>query len=271
MELIIDKNTKLNKIENKEDYTSIVIKTKVNPKKLNGFKNVKYLSIEYIDNNNYNYNEKHINQLPFKSNIEKISFKHIEKYGVLKRKRNEIIFNVLEYLPNLKCIEFPPCIKNVSSCYLKNINALEELIFNIEPTTNQYSTMYLYSDKLRRIIIKYFDKEYILDLDYEISAISETHYITENNSIFIKYSNEDKYNRISSIEPMKDFTVSFNAKKVYDDETTPSFGVILRGNAISEDEEMTENLLNGYVITFSALEMKESEDSNEYIFIRNYK
>ena len=84
---------------------------------------------------------------------------------------------------------------------------------------------------------------------------------TEDGSVL--YSNEDKYNRITSIEQMKDFTVSFNAKKVYDDETTPSFGVILRGNAISEDEEMTENLLNGYVITFSALEMKESEDSNE--------
>ena len=83
----------------------------------------------------------------------------------------------------------------------------------------------------------------------------------ENGSVL--FSNEDEYNTITSTEPMKDYTISFSAKKVYDDETTPSFGVILRGNAINEDEPMTRNLLYGYVITFSAIEQEAPEDSDE--------
>lgn len=79
----------------------------------------------------------------------------------------------------------------------------------------------------------------------------------------VLYSNEDKYNKISSMEPMKDFTISFNAKKFYDDETSPSFGVILRGNAVSDTEEMTKELLYGYVITFSSFELKEDPASDE--------
>lgn len=85
--------------------------------------------------------------------------------------------------------------------------------------------------------------------------------LAENGSVL--YSNEDEYNVISSEEPQKDFTVSFNMKKVYDDEVTPSFGVILRGNAINEEEEMTRSLLYGYVITFSALEQTPPEGSDE--------
>ena len=88
-------------------------------------------------------------------------------------------------------------------------------------------------------------------------------YIPLGNHGSVLFSNEDEYNTITSTEPMKDYTISFNAKKQYDDEVTPSFGVILRGNAINDEEPMTKSLLYGYVITFSAFEQKTSEDSEE--------
>ena len=89
-------------------------------------------------------------------------------------------------------------------------------------------------------------------------------YIPTTEAGEVMYSNEDTYNRISSIEKMKDFTISFNAKKMYDDETTPTFGVILRGNPISEDEPMHQTLLYGYVITFTALEQKDEDDNSTW-------
>ncbi len=93
-----------------------------------------------------------------------------------------------------------------------------------------------------------FDKEYI-----------PTATVSENNSVLA--SNEDEYNTITSTEKLKDFTISFDAKKAYDDEVTPSFSAILRGNAISEEEPMTKSMLYGYVITFSSSEVKgENED-----------
>ena len=91
----------------------------------------------------------------------------------------------------------------------------------------------------------------------------DTEYIPSGNNGSVLYSNEDTYNKITSLEPMKDYTVSFKAKKVYDDELTPTFSLILRGNAISEEDEMTKSMLYGYVISFSALEKKEDPDSDE--------
>lgn len=92
----------------------------------------------------------------------------------------------------------------------------------------------------------------------------DAEYIPTTEAGEVLYSNEDTYNKISSIEKMKDFTISFNSKKIYDDETTPSFGVILRGNAISEDEPMNQTLLYGYVITFTALEVLDEEGNSTW-------
>lgn len=94
----------------------------------------------------------------------------------------------------------------------------------------------------------------------------------ESNAIMS--SNEDEYSIIASTEKMKDQTVTFDAKKMYDDETTPGFTVVLRGNPVSEDEPMTLNMLYGYVITFSAAEVKaekEGEDSTWMGYIELWK
>lgn len=88
----------------------------------------------------------------------------------------------------------------------------------------------------------------------------------ENNSVLA--SNEDEFNTITSLEKMKDFTISFDAKKVYDDEVTPSFGIILRGNAISEEEPMTKSMLYGYVITFSSEEVKAEKEGDPSTWIQ---
>ncbi len=85
--------------------------------------------------------------------------------------------------------------------------------------------------------------------------------VASNGSVL--YSNEDTYNKIVSTEAMKDYTISFNAKKFYDDETSPSFGVILRGNPVNDTDPMTKELLYGYVVTFSAFEYKEDPASKE--------
>lgn len=95
-----------------------------------------------------------------------------------------------------------------------------------------------------------------------------------NKSNSIMASNEDEYSIIASTEKMKDQTVTFDAQKMYDDETTPPFTVVLRGNPISEDEPMTLNMLYGYVLTFSAAEVeaeKEGEDSTWIGYIELWK
>lgn len=91
----------------------------------------------------------------------------------------------------------------------------------------------------------------------------EKGYIPVSKDGSVLYSNEDTYNKIVSMNAMKDYTISFNAKKFYDDETSPSFGVILRGNPVNDTDPMTKELLYGYVITFSAVEYKEDPTSDE--------
>ena len=82
-------------------------------------------------------------------------------------------------------------------------------------------------------------------------------YIPSSNDGTVLMSGEHEYNQIISTERMKDFTVSFSGKKIYDDATSPSFSLILRGTPISEDDPISQTVLNGYVITFEGYEYTE--------------
>ena len=82
----------------------------------------------------------------------------------------------------------------------------------------------------------------------------------------VLFSGEDEYPQINSLKKMKDFTVSFTSKKAYDDEIANTFKVILRGNPISETDEMTSTLLYGYVITFSPMEIPNPLNPEETVW-----
>lgn len=91
-------------------------------------------------------------------------------------------------------------------------------------------------------------------------------YIPTTTDGSVLYSAEDQYNAVTSMKDLKDFTVSFGAKKDYKDEIATGFRVILRGNPISENEEMTNTLLYGYVISFSAMQMADPKNPEETIW-----
>ena len=82
----------------------------------------------------------------------------------------------------------------------------------------------------------------------------------------VLFSGEDKYPQMESLKKMKDFTVSFTSKKAYDDEIANTFKVILRGNPISETDEMTSTLLYGYVITFSPMQIPNPLNPEEMVW-----
>ena len=84
--------------------------------------------------------------------------------------------------------------------------------------------------------------------------------ISENGTV--NFSNSDKYNYISSMEDMKDYTISFTSKKLSDDKTTPSVAVVLRGQKIDEETEISTSTLYGYVVEFKANENKISDEES---------
>ena len=64
-------------------------------------------------------------------------------------------------------------------------------------------------------------------------------------------SNTDKYNVIRSMEDMKDFTISFKARKLDDKNAMqPNFTIMLRGNAIDDTTELSTTACYGYVVSF---------------------
>ena len=76
------------------------------------------------------------------------------------------------------------------------------------------------------------------------------------------WSNEDQFHKIISTEKHKDYSFSIEVKKLYDDETTAPFKVILRGNPVSEQDPMTTSMLYGYVIELSAAKIQDPADPN---------
>ena len=91
-------------------------------------------------------------------------------------------------------------------------------------------------------------------------------YIPTTTDGSVLFSGDDEYPEILSTEKLKDYTISFSSKKAYDDELATGFKVVLRGTPISDTEPMTPTLLNGYVITFSPMEVPNPENPEETVW-----
>jgi len=195
-EITIDKKTNIRHILNKEECEILTLKCRVNPKKLKDFTNVKELIIDYIEKRGTNYNERNINSLPFKDNIEKLVFKTFYSFG-----RDRVGATITYYrfdLPNLKSIEFPSFINNYYQDYLEKITTLEEIIFNFNNSTKSHldGVMYTFSNDIKKIIIKYYDKEYVIEPKYKIGCIDDLDFDIDKNEISLDYSDSYTYTEI---------------------------------------------------------------------------
>lgn len=101
---------------------------------------------------------------------------------------------------------------------------------------------------------------------WSVARFNEAYIPLADKDGAVLFSGEDDYPEILSTEKMKDFTISFTSKKAYDDEIANIFKLILRGNAISENEAMSPTLLYGYVITFSPMEIPDPENPDEKVW-----
>lgn len=205
-EIIIDKTTNIKKIENKDKYEVLTLKSKVNPKKLKDFTNIKVLIIDYANKYGENYNEQNINELIFKNNLEKVIFKQFKSFGCSRR-------NIYDYdlkLPNVRSIEFPGYIYNNYTHYLDKVKNIEEIIFNIDKNKRVYLDSYIFinSNVFNRIIIKYKEKEYEIIPEYEIDTIDELEFDTDENTITLEYS--DDHTETEVIIDVLNDTIKFN-------------------------------------------------------------
>ncbi len=84
--------------------------------------------------------------------------------------------------------------------------------------------------------------------------------ISENGTV--NFTSSDKYNKILSMEAMKDYTVSFTSTKMDDEMGLPPVTIVLRGNQIDEETEISTGTLYGYVVRFTASEQKISDEES---------
>jgi len=275
-ELIIDKTTNLNSIQNKEQYEKLVIRCRVNPNKLKEFVNIKELTIDYIDKNKTNYNEYKINELPFKDKIERLVLKNIEYFGAKEKIRNTFYYTLK--LPNLKSIELPMYIKNHCSTYLEEMHNLEEIIFSLEKAFVFFSgSIIISSNKFKKIVIKRNGKEYEIIPDYKIYQITDFQEFYDR--IRIDYSsglertsaliNYDK----NTIEKTNTFVVRQKDGIIYiPDYITTLFGY---ESGLAKKISFNLNLLNcvdtheTLLFNLSILETIEIRNSNEMSLIPN--
>ena len=184
-ELTINKNTNINKIKNKEEYEKLIIKYKINPKKLEGFKNIKELIIERYNNGFNVYNEININKLPFKENITKLSFINVGNFGRVKDLTKVYKIN----FTNLKTINFLGNFFSINKNYLRNCENLETIMFEPNKIYN-YLTLELDScnSHLKKIIILKDNKEYEVKINY-----NPYDYLLKNNNheYILEYNNNN--------------------------------------------------------------------------------
>ena len=241
-ELIIDKNTNINIIANKEDYTSLILKTKINPKKLVGFNNVKELTIDYNNKQKINYNESTINKLPFKENIEKLIFRSIKSFGKGKNKKYDYKLE----LPNLKSITFPRIIENYNGEYLEDCEKLEEIIINTNNVNHIFisDVIYLYSSNFKRIIINHNDEQYIKEPEYIIGYLDDIDF--DDDNIIIEYSNDDE--NINSEVIINTINKKIKTNNIFDIDTIdykiyiPDYITELNGYSKKETHKVSFNL-----------------------------
>ena len=69
---------------------------------------------------------------------------------------------------------------------------MEEIIFNFNNSTKTYldGLIYTYSNDIKKIIIKYKDKDYVIEPKYKIECIDDLNYDINENGISLEYSDD---------------------------------------------------------------------------------
>ncbi len=80
------------------------------------------------------------------------------------------------------------------------------------------------------------------------------------------WTSDDTYHEITSVSKHKDYTFTIEAQKSYDDEIVPPFYVVLRGNQVNEDEEMTAHMMYGYLVQFTSQETVDPNDPDKTVW-----
>lgn len=187
-ELIIDENTNLRKIKNKEDYTKLILGIEVSNRFLSSFSNIKDLSINSHIPVTNNYNETHLNKMSFMTNLEKISFKNIWGLGKLVdgKKTKDYILNA----PNLKTVELPSSLLYINKQYLDCCHNLEKIILNI-PKNPINKKLFVNNTNLKEIEIKHNGDIYEVIPDYKIYSITRYGYFENDRSCYLYFRNNN--------------------------------------------------------------------------------
>jgi len=276
-ELIIDKKTNFRKITNKENIEKLVLKCKVNPKKIKEFINVKELVIDYVQKDGTNYNEQNIDKLSFKNNLEKLIFRKFYKFGVIEKSVNGKFYSY--DLPNLKSIEFPTYISSIYSGILGKSEKLEDISFRIYKYTNVYfhDNIDIFSKNLKKIIIKNENKDYEIIPDYLVKSIDDLD--LDENKFEIDYSNHDNESsaKINLSNANINICNCWYVKEINNELYIPDYVTCLYGYGKGDIYTLSFNLkllesikrCEGFLNSFDKLHTVELRSKNEMSLIPN--
>jgi len=192
-ELIINSNKDLLGILNRKEYTKLIINEEINPKLLYGFSNVKELEINKEKPTNYSKVEQNINSYPFINNLEKLNLKDIYNIGNNQTKKSSSKVFILK-ADNLKSINYIYGTNNnfyssyIYKDYLMYCSNLEELVITFKDNLNLPDDITL-PNSLKRIIIKYKDKEFFVPLEMFPFRSLNFYYNSERKTISLRIYN----------------------------------------------------------------------------------
>lgn len=192
-EIIIDKKTALWRINNKSDYSKMILKHPIKPRNLKDFKNINNL---VVFSNFFKNNDSELLDIPFLKNIEELIFEDKKFVGYS--------FSYLT-TPNLKSIEFSDKTKSIRDSLFIKCKKLEKITFNISDNYNIECEGYDYRDKicvkntnLKSIILNKNNISYKIDLDYDVDYITEIKY-SSKEGIVLEYKNSSVSTKVNII------------------------------------------------------------------------
>lgn len=195
-ELIIDKPSDLFNILNRKEYTKLILNCEVNPKLLNGFDNIKELTISSEKIVDKHINEYYINSYSFKDNLKKITFININSFGYFYKRTRKNKYNCTDKI-SLKCSNLKKiCFilpennykLNFYGYYLKELENLEELEIDTLLGFRIADTIYC-KNSLKRVNVKLskLNKEYTFELLYPIYCISSLCFSESHKNLNLDY------------------------------------------------------------------------------------
>lgn len=135
---------------------------------------------------------------------------------------------------------------------------------------NDYSLIYengLWSEYVKSDVKKPADDKSLWDV-----ARFDSTFIPYTDKGVVTFSNTDRYNVIKSIEPMKDYTISFTARKLEDNnESLPNFTLMLRANQIDEDTAISKTAMYGYIISMQYGQLSLFKNNENWEVIDTYR